>query len=201
MKPVLVGLCLILILISSIVSASLEDCPTCVYAYDSDDLIGTNPYYGCPTCVFAYDSNGSLINTNPYIGCPICVFYYDSNGSLITYYQSGCSSCSLYYSTSNTHVACPSCSFSSPNSPAVVRYTFPNGSQIPDDYICPIHGIYCPDDPRPLELRPGYIAPSPTIKPTIVPRIPPDTSWVSDSIFNRPSLFKKSHNFEYFRRR
>lgn len=180
MKPVVLSLCLVLLFVVGIASGSLEDCPTCFYAYDSNGLLieDTNPYAGCPTCVFNYDATGAFINTpNPYAGCPTCVFNYDSTGILITYTNTGCSSCS----------------FLSTVSPAPTVYTFPDGTAIPDDYLCPIHGVNCPDDPRPLEERPGYAALTSTVtqtQPSLTDS--PDTSVPVSRIYSRASSQSRS---------
>ena len=172
MKPVVLSLCLILLFMAGIVSGSLDDCPTCVYAYDS---------------------NGNLIaDSNPYAGCPACVFAYDSNGNLLPNADTGCSSCVVSSGTTNTLGTCTSCSFVSSVSRSEIVYRFPDGTPVPDDYLCPVHGLYCPDDPRPLELRPGYVAPIPTIRPTPAPRILPDTSAEFISLFKRPSSLPRS---------
>jgi len=178
MKPVLLSLCLIVLFMTGTVSASLEDCPTCGFAYDPD---------------------GSLADTNPYAGCPTCIFAYDANGSLITNAHTGCTSCAVSSGmTTNTLGGCSSCTFSSAVSPSVAIYTFPNGTPIPEDYVCPIHGVYCPDDPRPLEERPGYVAPAPEIRPTFVPRVLPDTSAEYISLFKRPASLPRSSRLAAF---
>jgi hypothetical protein len=196
MKPVVLGLCLLLIFVAAIGSASLSDCPTCVFAYNPDgSLVTDNPYTGCPTCVFAYNPDGTLITDNPYIGCPSCVFSYDSSGTLITDTNTGCSSCGSFYGTTNTVGTCTSCSFLSSISPTAIVYTFPDGTPIPDDYLCPIHGLYCPDDPRPLSERPGYVAPTPTpaLQTSFTPRTDlPETVVKSSGIFSRISSLPRS---------
>lgn len=180
MKPVVLSLCLVLLFVAGIASGSLEDCPTCVYAYDENGLLieDTNPYAGCPTCVFNYDENGNYINTpNPYTGCPTCHFNYDANGILITYTNTGCSSCNFLSTVTLT--------------PAV--YTFPDGTPIPDDYVCPIHGVNCPDDPRPLEDRPGYVKTPSSVTQT-QPSLTdlPDTSVPVNRIYSRASSQSRS---------
>jgi hypothetical protein len=236
MKPVLLGLCLSLLFMAGTVSASLEDCPTCVYAYDTEGLSDANPYAGCPTCVFAYDSDGlsdanpyagcptcifaydsdGLSDANPYAGCPTCIFAYGPNGLLPSNPYSGCPTCIYDYDSNgltitNTHTGCTSCEASSgttntlgssllsiaSSSPATV-YTFPDGTPIPEDYLCPVHGIYCPDDPRPLEERPGYVAPAPTILPTHVPFFDPGISAELNSAFGRASSQARSDRLALF---
>jgi len=196
MKPVIVSLCLTLIFVAAIGSASLSDCPTCVFSYDSSGtLISDNPYAGCPTCVFSYDSNGNLISDNPYNGCPSCVFSYDSSGNLVSGPNTGCSSCGNSYGTTNTLGTCASCSFISSVLPSPIVYTFPDGTPIPEDYLCPVHGLYCPDDPRPLSERPGYVAPTPTpaIQTSFTPRNDlPDTMVKSKGLFSRISSLPHS---------
>jgi hypothetical protein len=129
MKLVLSGFCLVFILMTVTVSASLEDCPTCGFDYDDEGLVDTNPYTGCPTCVFAYDENG-LVDTNPYAGCPTCVFAYYSNGTLIPNTQTGCISCALSSGTTNTLGVCSSCGISSAVSTSANLYRFPDGSAV-----------------------------------------------------------------------
>jgi hypothetical protein len=172
MKPVFLSIFLMLF-IAGMVSASLEDCPTCVFAYDDDGLADTNPLAGCPTCMFAYDDDG-LADTNPLAGCPTCMF---ATGIEV-------------------RGDCPSCTFSSTIASTDIIYTFVNGTPIPEDYVCPIHGVYCPDDPRPLELRPGYVAPAPTVKPTPQPHFQPQTSTEFISLFKRPGLMPRSDHLE-----
>ena len=200
MKPVVLSLCLVLLFVAGIVSGSLEDCPTCIYAYDSDgDLIAdSNPYAGCPTCIFNYDSDGNfLTDTNPYAGCPTCFFNYDSNGTPITGTSTGCSSCGISSGTTNTLGTCTSCSFVSSVSRSEIVYRFPDGTPIPEDYLCPVHGLYCPDDPRPLEARPGYVSPTPAITPTLTsPSKVPDTSVTFSRAFSRASSGSRSDSLE-----
>lgn len=196
MKPVLLSLCLILLFMAGTASASVEDCPTCSFLNDVSDLI-TNPYSGCPTCIFSYNANGTLADTNAYSGCPTCIYAYDANGSLIINAHTGCTSCRVSSGmTTNTLGSCPSCTISSGVSTAAITYTFSNGTPIPEDYVCPIHGIYCPDDPRPLELRPGYVAPIPTVKPTLRPHIQPQTSAEFISLFKRPTILPFSDRWK-----
>lgn len=74
-------------------------------------------------------------------------------------------------------VASGACSiFPCPTPTPASGYTFPNGTAIPAEYVCPVHGWECPDDPRPLNERPGYIppvTPSPTPTRAPHPTIPP----------------------------
>ena len=173
MKPVVLCLCLVLLFMAGIVSGSPDDCPTCVYAYDS---------------------NGNLIaDSNPYAGCPACVFAYDSNGNLLPNADTGCPSCVVSSGTKNTLGTCTSCSFVSSVSRSEIVYRFPDGTPVPDDYLCPVHGLYCPDDPRPLSERPGYIAPTPAIQPTHTLRSDPsDTSVTFSRVFSRASSGSRS---------
>ncbi len=203
MKPVVLSLCLVLLFVVGIASGSLEDCPTCFYAYDSNGLLieDTNPYAGCPTCVFNYDATGAFINTpNPYAGCPTCVFNYDATGAFINTPNpyAGCPTCVFNYDSTGilityTNTGCSSCSFLSTVSPAPTVYTFPDGTAIPDDYLCPIHGVNCPDDPRPLEERPGYAALTSTVtqtQPSLTDS--PDTSVPVSRIYSRASSQSRS---------
>ena len=103
MKPVLLSLCLVLLFVAGMASASPSDCPTCFFASDDGSLPDADPYAGCPNCIFSYDSSGSLIADNPYAGCPNCIFSYDSSGNLIADTSTGCSSCGISYGTTNTH--------------------------------------------------------------------------------------------------
>jgi hypothetical protein len=123
MKPVVLGLGLILIFVVVIGTASLADCPTCIFAYDGNSLTDANPYAGCPTCVFSYDSSGNPITNNPYAGCPTCIFSYDSDGNLITNTNTGCSSCGFSSGTSNTVGTCSSCSVTLSVSPTGTSFT------------------------------------------------------------------------------
>ncbi len=180
MKPVVLSLCLVLLFVAGIASGSLEDCPTCFFYYDANgNYINTpNPFAGCPTCFFYYDANGNYINTpNPFAGCPTCFFNYDENGNYITYTDTGCSSCNFLSTVTSR--------------PTV--YTFPDGTPIPDDYICPVHGVNCPDDPRPLEDRPGYV----TLPSSVTQTQPsltdlPDTIVPIDRIYSRASSKSRS---------
>ena len=71
-------------------------------------------------------------------------------------------------------VAAGACSiFPCPTPTPVSGYTFENGTPIPADYVCPVHGWQCPDDPRPMNERPGYVAPAPTPTRAPHPVIPP----------------------------
>jgi hypothetical protein len=101
MKPVIVSLCLVLLFMAGMASASLSDCPICVFAYDGNGLSDANPYAGCPTCIFSYDSDGNLIT--------------DTN--------TGCSSCAVSSGTTNTLGTCTSCSFVSSVSPSGTTFT------------------------------------------------------------------------------
>jgi hypothetical protein len=132
MKPVLLSLCLVLLFMAGMASASLSDCPTCVFGYDGNGLSDANPYAGCPTCVFSYDSSGNLISGNPYAGCPTCVFAYDSNGFPIPNTDTGCSSCGSSYGTTNTIGTCTSCSFISSVSPSGTTFTILAGTHRTD---------------------------------------------------------------------
>ena len=73
-------------------------------------------------------------------------------------------------------VAAGACSiFPCPTPTPVSGYTFENGTPIPADYVCPVHGWQCPGDPRPLNERPGYVPAAPIVVPTRAPHptIPP----------------------------
>ncbi|MDD1705735.1 MAG: hypothetical protein LUQ12_01705 [Methanoregulaceae archaeon] len=183
MKPVVPILCLVFLFISGMASASIEDCPTCSFAYESPTVLAsTNPYIGCPTCIFAYESPTVLASTNPYAGCPACIFAYNSSGLLVSGSVSGC----------------PECVFSSTVSDMAAQYRFPNGTAIPEDYVCPVHGTYCPDDPRPVEFRPGYSEPPPEAKPVFTPHVLPKTSAEYLSLFKHPASLPRSERFIVF---
>lgn len=180
MKPVVAGLLLASLLIAGIASASIGDCPTCSFDYESEWILAsTNPYAGCPTCVFAYESPGVIASANPYAGCPACVYAYQATGILV----------------SDPPGSCPDCTFSSTVTGPVSQYRFANGTAIPDDYVCPVHGTYCPDDPRPVEIRPGYVAPAPEEKPVFSPQALPRTSSEFISLFRHPGSLPRSDRF------
>jgi hypothetical protein len=132
MKPDLLSLCLILLFVAGMASASLADCPICVFASDTGSLPDANPYAGCPTCIFSYDNSGSLIADNPYAGCPTCIFSYDSSGNLIADTSTGCPSCGFSYGTTNTLGTCTSCSFTSSVSPSGTTFTILAGTHRTD---------------------------------------------------------------------
>jgi hypothetical protein len=111
MKPVLLGFFLVLILTAVGVSAALEDCPTCIFAYDDNGLADENPYAGCPTCVFNYDLNGKFMPAIP----------------------AGCGYCKVSSGTANTLGACSFCAFSSGVSTSAKVYRFPDGTAVPDE--------------------------------------------------------------------
>lgn len=189
-------------------------CPSCVFAYDTEGLLDPNPYAVCPVCVFAYDDDG-LLDPNPLTGCPSCVFAYDDDGLLDPNPYAGCPTCSLIFDTGieydlNSPDSCPTCgttqssmktgysslSISSNNAPGSTLYTFANGTPIPADYVCPIHGIYCPDDPRPTEDRPGYAEIVSYEKPAMVSRTLPETTAEFMNLFTTAVSIPKSGRLE-----
>jgi len=199
MKPVVLSLCLVLLFVVGIASGSLEDCPTCVFSYENGNYINTpNPNASCPTCVFSYE-NGNYINTpNLNAGCPTCVFSYE-NGNYINTPNpnASCPTCVFNYENgipiTYTNTGCSSCNFLSTVSLTPAVYTFPDGTPIPDDYVCPIHGVNCPDDPRPLEDRPGYVKTPSSVTQT-QPSLTdlPDTIVPIDRIYSRASSQSRS---------
>ena len=189
-------------------------CPTCVFAWDDNGLVDPNPYAGCPTCALAWDDDG-LVDPNPYAGCPTCVFAWDNNGLVDPNPYAGCPTCTFIFDTGiesdlNSLDECPTCGItvssttngysslilSSKSSPGSTLYTFANGTPIPADYVCPIHGIYCPDDPRPVEDRPGYAAAISEARPTLPTRSLPETTAEFMSLFSNGASIPKSSRLE-----
>ena len=213
MKRVVLGFFLALIVVAGIVSASLEDCPTCGFDYDGDSLIGENPNAGCPTCIFAYDDDG-LMDENSYAGCPTCVFAYYPNGTLIPNAPSGCTPCSVYSGTTNTLGVCSSCAFSSAISTSANLYRFPDGTAILDDngrYLITdksgnqYYSYGLPDNDGPYgyfadgtPIPDGYWNPQPTVTNVQVPVKLQHKSADFISLFKRPDSMPRVTRLSQF---
>ncbi len=101
-----------------------------------------------------------------------------------------CPTCGTTQSSLKTGYS--SLSISSNNAPGSTLYSFANGTPIPADYVCPIHGIYCPDDPRPIEDRPGYADIVSYEKPAMVSRTLPETTAEFMELFTTAVSIPKS---------
>ena len=195
MKPVILGFFLVLILVAVTVSASIGDCPTCVFAYDNNSLIDENPYVGCPTCVFAYYPNGTLIPDAP----------------------TGCTSCAVSSATTNTPGVCSPCAFSSAVSTSANIYQFPNGTArldnngrylITDKSGNQYYSYGLPDKDSPYgyfadgtPIPDGYWNLQPTVTNVKVPVKLQHTSIDFISLFRRPDSMPRVSRLSQFRGR
>ena len=188
MKPVFFCLCLIGLLITGTVSASTDS---------YDDWVNwqpdPNPYAGCPTCIFAYDDDG-LLDPNPYAACPTCSFIFDTGIESDLTSLADCPTCGNTVSSTTTGYSTYGIAWK--DSPGSTIYTFANGTPLPEDYLCPIHGIYCPDDPRPPEDRPGFADAISEEKPDRLSRTLPETTTEFLNLFKSSASIRKSGRLE-----